>query len=127
MEKKKNNSTLNLPSNLLSPIKEFLEKQLVGLKKMKKTLKKEDPFFGGDRSNENSLEEDLDEQIGHFDTEVKMNFLTKRTIQLRKALTMVKLGKYGICEKCGKMIDTARLIANPEATTCVKCEKESEA
>ena len=56
-----------------------------------------------------------------------MNFLTKRTIQLRKALTMVKLGKYGICEKCGKMIDTARLTANPEATTCVKCEKESEA
>jgi RNA polymerase-binding transcription factor DksA len=39
---------------------------------------------------------------------------------------MVKLGKYGICEKCGKMIDTDRLAINPEATTCIDCEKDKE-
>lgn len=117
----------NLPMRFLDKIKSFLESELVKIKRNKKELKNSDPFSDENRTSENSLEEDVDEQIGHFDTEIKMNFLTKRTIQLRKALTMVKLGKYGICEKCGKMIDTARLTANPEATTCVKCEKESEA
>ncbi|KKR63523.1 MAG: hypothetical protein UU02_C0023G0001, partial [Candidatus Woesebacteria bacterium GW2011_GWA1_40_43] len=32
----------------------------------------------------------------------------------------IKLGKYGICEECGQMIDTERLIAFPEATLCAK-------
>ena len=109
------------------PIKQFLEKELVSLKRRKQQLKKDDPFLAGDRSNENSFEEDLDEQIGHFDNEIKVKFLSKQIAQLRTALTRMTLGKYGICEKCGKMIDTDRLAAEPEATTCVKCTKEREA
>lgn len=126
MKKEKNNLVLNFPSNLLSPIKSFLEKQLVDLKKLKKQLKKEDPFSDGNRANENSFEEDLDEQIGHFDNEVKAKFLGREIAQLRLALTRMKIGKYGVCEKCGKMIDTDRLAASPEVTTCVKCSKESD-
>lgn len=117
---------INFPSRLTKSIGVFLEKRLVELKRSEKKMKANDPFMDPHRSSQNSLEEDVDEQIGHFDTEVKMNFLAKRTVQLRKALTRMKLGKYGICEKCGKMIDTNRLLVNPEATTCVKCEKESE-
>ena len=126
MKNEKNNSVLKLPSNLLSPIRDFLEKQLVELKKLKKQLKKDDPFMDGDRTGENSLEEDVDEQIGHFDNEVKVKFLSREIAQFRLALTRMKLGKYGICQKCGKMIDTDRLAATPEATTCVKCSKESD-
>lgn len=123
---KQNHFKVKLSIGFLEKIKRFLELELVKIKKNKKELKKSDPFLDVNRTSENSLEEDVDEQIGHFDTEVKMNFLAKRTVQLRKALTRMKLGKYGICEKCGKMIDTNRLLVNPEATTCVKCEKESE-
>ena len=90
-------------------------------------MEKTDPFLDEDRANQNSFEEDLDEQIGHFDHEVKVRFLAKRIVQLKKTLTRFKLGKYGMCEVCGKMIDTDRLSINPEATTCVKCEKEKEA
>ena len=122
----KKNSVLNLPTTLLQPIRDFLEKQLVGLKKLKKQLKKDDPFMDGDRTSENSLEEDVDEQIGHFDNEVKVKFLSKQIAQFRLALTRMKLGKYGICQKCGIIIDTDRLAVRPEATTCVKCSKESE-
>lgn len=125
--KKKKKLVLNFPNSLLLPIKQFLEKELVSLKRRKQQLKKDDPFLAGDRSNENSFEEDLDEQIGHFDNEIKVKFLSKQIAQLRTALTRMKLGKYGICEKCGKMIDTDRLAAEPEATTCVKCTKEREA
>ncbi|MDD4106352.1 MAG: TraR/DksA C4-type zinc finger protein [Candidatus Shapirobacteria bacterium] len=118
---------ISFPQKLISPIKHFLEKELLKSKRAKKDLKSTDPFLDNNRTLENSLEEDLDEQIGHFETEVKAKFLSKRIVQLRKALTNIKLGKYGLCERCGKMIDTDRLSINPSATTCVKCEKEKEA
>jgi DnaK suppressor protein len=124
---KENKTLKKLPARLLEPIRRFLEFELLRLKRTKKKIEKTDPFSDETRVNENSLEEDLDEQIGHFESEVKVKFLTKRMVQLRKALTRVNLGKYGICEVCGKMIDTERLSINPEATTCVKCEKEKEA
>ena len=126
MIKEKKETILAFPMRLLSPIKVFLEKELVRLKRHKKQLKKEDPFFNENRTSENSLEEDLDEQIGHFDNEVKVKFLSKRIAQFRTALTRMKIGKYGICEKCGKIIDTDRLAVKPEATNCIKCTKESE-
>ncbi|MDD4937736.1 MAG: TraR/DksA C4-type zinc finger protein [Candidatus Shapirobacteria bacterium] len=116
----------SFPIRFLSPIKSFLEGELIKIKRNKKSLKYADPFNDINRTMENSLEEDVDEQIGHFDTEIKVKFLAKRLAQLRKALTRIKLGKYGICEKCGKMIDTDRLAINPEATTCIKCEKDKE-
>jgi RNA polymerase-binding transcription factor DksA len=117
---------ISFPQRLISPIKHFLEIELLKSKRAKKNLRKSDPFSDGERVLENSLEEDLDEQIGHFETEVKAKFLNKRIVQLRKALTRIKFGKYGLCESCGKMIDTDRLAINPSATTCVKCEKENE-
>ena len=118
---------MSFPQRFISPIKHFLEVELLKSKRAKKNLKKSDPFSDGERVLENSFEEDLDEQIGHFETEVKAKFLNKRIVQLRKALTRIKFGKYGLCENCGKMIDTDRLAINPSATTCVKCEKEKEA
>lgn len=125
---KENNKKIDrLPLRFLSPIKRFLETELLKLKRTKKNLKEADPFTDENRTLENSVEEDLDEQIGHFDNEIKARFLNKRIVQLRKALTRIKIGKYGMCESCGKMIDTERLAINPEATTCVKCQKEKEA
>lgn len=123
---KQENKGMKLSGKFLEMIKHFLESELIKIKRNKKELNEADPFSDSGRTSENSLEEDVDEQIGHFETETKVKFLAKRTVQLRKALTRMKLGKYGICESCGKMIDTNRLAVNPEATTCVKCEKESE-
>lgn len=117
---------IDFPQRLLSPIKKFLESELLRLKFAKKKIAESDPFMDENRSIENSVEEDVDEQIGHFDAEIKANFVTKQIVQLRKALTRIKIGKYGMCEKCGKMIDTDRLAIKPEATTCFKCNKESE-
>ena len=126
MKKEKNKLVLNFPSRLLLPIKMFLEKELILLKRRKKQLKNADPFSDENRASENSFEEDLDEQIGHFDNEIKAKFLSKEIVQLRTALTRMKIGKYGTCEKCGKMIDTDRLSVDPGATTCISCSKKSE-
>jgi RNA polymerase-binding transcription factor DksA len=116
----------SIPSKLLAPIKGFLEVELVKLKRQEKKIKAADPFKDSYRTIRNSHEEDLDEQIGHFDSEIKVNFVKKQIVQLRKALTVMKLGKYGICEKCGKMIDTDRLAVEPETTICVECAKEAD-
>jgi RNA polymerase-binding transcription factor DksA len=96
------------------------------LKRRERSMKQSDPFMDGSRTMENSIEEDVDEQVGHFDTVVKANFIKKQIVEVRKALTFLKIGKYGTCAKCGKMIDTDRLAVKPEATVCIKCEKESE-
>jgi len=116
----------NFPSSLLLPIKSFLEREVVRLKKKEKVMEENDPFVDEQRSTSNSLEEDVDEQMGHFDSQVKVNFVKKQLVQARKALTRLKLGKYGICEKCGKMIDTDRLAVRPETTVCIDCQNEME-
>ncbi len=45
----------------------------------------------------------------------------KRYEQVKKALTAIDHGKYGICELCGTPISEERLKANPSATTCINC------
>lgn len=37
------------------------------------------------------------------------------------ALEKIKNGRYGLCEKCGKQIDSERLEAEPSARLCMKC------
>jgi len=119
-------NSVRFPGKLLVPIRRFLESEIVRLKRREKGMKQSDPFMDSGRASENSVEEDVDEQVGHFETVVKVNFIKKQIVQVRKALTFLKIGKYGTCEKCGKMIDTDRLAIKPEATVCVECKKESE-
>ena len=124
---KKNSKTqLIFPKTLLEPIRKFLEIEIAKLKRTERKIKAGDPFRDPTRVNDNSVEEDVSEQVGHLETQVKAGFVKKQLVQMRKALTMIKIGKYGICESCGKMIDTDRLAIRPEATVCIKCEREAE-
>jgi DnaK suppressor protein len=52
--------------------------------------------------------------------------LTERARRLRIALTRVSDGEYGICSECGAEIPSKRLIAVPDATTCVACQSRLE-
>ncbi|MCX6726325.1 MAG: TraR/DksA C4-type zinc finger protein [Candidatus Shapirobacteria bacterium] len=126
MEKKLEETKIRFPQKFLAPIRELLERNIIKMKRTEKNISKADPFKDEFRGLRNSMEEDLDEQIGHFDSEIKVGFIKKQIVQLRKALTRMKIGKYGICEKCGKMIDTDRLAAKPETTMCIDCMKEAE-
>jgi RNA polymerase-binding transcription factor DksA len=122
----KQKKSIEFPRVLLSPIKKFLEGEVIKWKRTEKSIKKNDPFMDSARGMHNSDEEDVDEQVGHFEAEVKTSFVKKRLVQLRKALTSIKIGKYGICENCGKMIDTDRLAVKPDATLCIDCRKDAE-
>ena len=43
------------------------------------------------------------------------------------ALELMKEGRYGVCQQCGKKIPIARLNAVPFARFCVKCQEQFEA
>lgn len=123
MEEKKKNSKQGLvfPSNLLVPVANFLKRRLKTLEKSKKEAAKEDPFSDPSRVIDNAAPDtEAEEQFGHARTSAISKELSKRIIQIRKALTRIKVGKYGICEECGEMIDTDRLMAYPEATLCAR-------
>jgi RNA polymerase-binding transcription factor DksA len=47
---------------------------------------------------------------------------TRRTLtELRTARQRLAAGTYGVCERCGREIPTARLLVRPEARLCVVC------
>jgi RNA polymerase-binding transcription factor DksA len=118
---------IRYPAKLLKPVAGFLQDRLSYLEKRKSTIDKEDPFNNVARLGDNaSPDADAEEQFGHMRTSAIKEQLDRKIIQTKKALTMVKMGKYGICEDCGKMIDTDRLMVYPEATLCAKDQAKRE-
>ena len=109
------------PANLLVPVGKFLQQRLQYLEKRKNEIETSDPFKNSDRASDNaSPDADAEEQFGHARTSAIKNEMDRKIIQTRKALTKIKLGNYGVCEDCGEMIDTERLMIYPDATLCAK-------
>lgn len=124
---KKDSQAIKFPASVLKPVAGFLHIRLKSLEKKKKNIDSEDPFKNEGRISDNaSPDTDAAEQFGHARTSALKEQIDKGIIQTRKALTRIKMGKYGICEDCGKMIDTDRLMIKPEATLCASCQKKRE-
>lgn len=120
-------NTISFPENILKPIRQFLRIEEKRLVERKKSLEQEDPFADTSRlTNNASPDDDAAEQFGHARVEAMRKEIDRRLIDIHKALSRIKIGKYGTCEKCGAMIDTDRLMIKPEATLCIKCEKKRE-
>ena len=120
-------SVLRYPWEVLEPVRKYLVDRLADLERKKKSVLKADPFEDKSRLYDNAaIDADAAEQVGHMQASAIKQALDRSIIQVRKAMTMVRLGKYGVCENCGKMIDTDRLMIMPEATLCVDCEKKRE-
>ena len=118
---------LVFPKRLLQPIANFLSSRLHSLRKTKKQVEKDDPFKDTSRILDNaSPDTDAQEQYGHAKTSAIKGTLDKKMIQTKRALARIKIGKYGICEDCGEMINTDRLMVYPEATLCTKCKAKRE-
>ncbi|OGD08196.1 hypothetical protein A2397_05660 [Candidatus Amesbacteria bacterium RIFOXYB1_FULL_44_23] len=128
---KKNNVSQKLkflyPSEVLKPVREYLSGKLFGLEKRKQELVTEDPYYDKSRLDDNAaIDADAAERVGHMEVSALRRAMDKNIIQVRKALSRIKFGKYGICEKCAKMIDTDRLMVFPETTICITCERKRE-
>ncbi len=115
------------PKKLLKPVGDFLSKKLAMLRVNRKNISTEDPFNDKARDLDSAATDtEAEEQFGHARVVAIKNELNSKAKQIKKALNRVKIGKYGICEDCNKMIDTDRLAIYPEATKCVRCEKRRE-
>jgi DnaK suppressor protein len=115
------------PENVLNPIKKFLHMEEEKLTHRKKDLEKEDPFNDPRRLSDNAAPDtEAAEQFDHARVEAMKKEVDRRIIDIRKAMTRIKIGKYGVCDSCGKMIDTDRLMIKPEASLCISCEKKKE-
>ncbi|TSC83802.1 MAG: DnaK suppressor protein [Microgenomates group bacterium Gr01-1014_16] len=118
---------IRYPWEVLEPVRKYLGERLTVLEKRKKDVVEADPFKDQSRLNDNAaMDTDAAEQVGHMQSSAFKKTLDRSIIQVRKAMSRIKFGKYGVCEKCGKMIDTDRLMVMPEATLCVDCEKRRE-
>lgn len=96
-------------------------------KKKLADLEAEDPFSDTDRLNDNAASDtDVKEQVSHQRVEAIRSELSRNLVRIKKTLTKIGVGKYGVCEKCGKMIDTERLAAMPTAELCIDCAKKEE-
>lgn len=115
------------PEEILKPVEGALKLRLSDLEKRRKRVEAEDPFNDKSRLDDNAaIDADAAETVGHMEVSAIQKALSFSIVQVRKALTMIKIGSYGLCERCGKMIDTDRLIIVPETTVCVECEKKRE-
>ncbi len=76
------------------------------------------PDYGDDEESAVSEVEDYDTNVGIE------NDLSKDLRATNSALERMKQGKYGICLKCEKEIESKRLEAYPAASICLKCEKK---
>ena len=116
------------PTNVLRPLYEYLVSEKKTLLKKRKDLEREDPFSDPGRTDDNAaVDTEVNEQMGHERVSAIREEVDKMLINVKKAMSRIKLGKYGICLNCGKLIDTDRLAVNPTAEYCMTCEKEIEA
>lgn len=53
-------------------------------------------------------------------------FEARELAQIERAVKLLKSGKYGTCEACGKKIPVARLNALPYSTHCIECQRQQE-
>ena len=116
-----------IPAEVLRPVQKFLHLELNKLLRKRKKAEKDDPFRDQERVDDNAADDtEAAEQSGHARAEAITDHFNKRIVQVRKALARVKVGKYGICEECGCFINTKRLMAFPETTRCIKCNRKKD-
>ncbi|MDZ7587149.1 MAG: TraR/DksA C4-type zinc finger protein [Patescibacteria group bacterium] len=119
-------SRIKFPLQILNPLKIHLQKEEKKLKHRKSELEKEDPFVDQDRINDNAaIDTEAAEESGHDRVSALKLEMDKTLIRIRKTLTRIKLGRFGICEKCRRMIDTDRLAIDPTVTQCIDCARKN--
>ena len=118
---------MSLDQKTLNALKDSLLKEKTELEKNLEQIAKPLDKKGGDY--ETSFEEigtdkednatEIEQYSDNFSVET---VLEKKLQNIIEALQKIEAETYGICEKCQKEIDVARLKANPSAKNCLKCE-----
>lgn len=96
--------------------KKELEQQL-------KNVNLESPIQGAQRSLDAESVDEGEETVKMTRTSAIALVLQRTLRSIKISLKKAKHGSYGICDRCGKSIDPARLKAMPNASYCLECAK----
>ncbi len=118
-----------MEKELLSKLKQNLEKEKSALEKELESFATEDKTIKGnwDAKRLNAEDTDMEEkadEVEEYDNLLSLEHsLELKLKDVNLAMEKMERGKYGICEKCGKEIEEERLLACPEAKLCIKCNE----
>src|SRR3990167_6512741 len=110
----------------IKKLRGLVETQRVAILSKIRRLRREDPFATEDRAIIVEPGTDASALFGHEKTVVIKNQLNEDLKESESALSKIKKGTYGICEKCRRQIDVARLEVKPSAIYCLDDEKALE-
>ena len=127
-------SKSNLSQAFLKNIKENLLERKAKLKAQLNTFAEKDPKQEdnynsdfpefGDKEDENAAE------VAVFESNLSLEDTLEQSLEMiNRALQKIENGTYGLCEKCGEIINEERLKIMPTATKCVPghgCHKLTE-
>lgn len=115
---------LGFTTKTLNTIKRLLLRQKKEVEKNIKEVEEDDPAKSPALAE--SSEPGTDSYIAdiHNKTLVFKNNLTNISNNIKKALTKMRTGNYGKCEKCGGRIEVGRLLAMPTASFCLACSSK---
>lgn len=106
------------------PIKQYLEDRRRQIEKHLVRLRLEDPFNDKERLVDNAaLDTEAREEVGHERVETLKTELLTQLAGVKRALSKIGIGKYGMCDNCAKPIEAARLKIFPMAQYCLACER----
>lgn len=115
---------LDLPQKTIDKIRGYLLRQQKDVKSQLESLEKDDPVLS------DGLAESPESGTESWQADVHARFVTMKnelsgfSKRIAQALTSIRRGTYGRCERCGKAIEAARLEAMPTATLCLSCSKK---
>ena len=116
-----------LPRIPLEKFKKQLHCEERKLEQQQQRLTEDDPLFEPGRTHSNpEMVAEAEEEISHRHFAAVREAVVDRAKQVKRALSHIKKGKYGICESCGQPIDPARLKVDPSVTFCLQCQEKKE-
>lgn len=115
---------LNFPIKSLNYIKKLLLKQQKEVERNIKEVAEDDPATTPSLAE--SSEPGTDSYVADTHTRILVlrEQLKKLGGSIKIALSKIKKGTYGKCERCGKQIETSRLLAMPTAQYCLADSKK---
>ena len=119
-----------MDKKLINELKEKLEAEKISIKKELETFANEDPNLKHNWDARYPKKEDGDKDevadgVQEYDNALSLEYSFELKLKdVNMALKKISEGTYGVCEKCGKEIEKERLLACPEAKTCLKCPKK---
>jgi DnaK suppressor protein len=115
-----------MDKKILDELKEKLEEQKKSITKELESFASEDPNLKHNwdakyPNREDGDKDDEADEVQEYDNMLSLEHsLELKLKDVNIALEKMAENKYGICEKCGKEIESQRLEVAPEARLCIK-------